>query len=179
MAGEYQLPNAALAVATSELLGKKGMKADGCAVREGLRETKWPGRLEEVNAEPRVLLDGAHNVEAIKRLHQELGKNWSYRRLILVIGIMQDKAIKPMLEEILSLAHQVIFTRPKGERSASPAFLFRCGRKLTTHAEIVGDVKEAVRKAMALAGRNDLICVTGSLYTVGEAREMFSLRVEC
>ena len=178
MAGEYQLPNAALAVATAELLEKQGLRADERAVREGLRETRWPGRLEQMNANPTVVLDGAHNLEAIRKLRQELQRNWSYRRLILVIGIMEDKAIKPILKEILPLGYYAIFTRPKGERSASPAFLFRCGRRLIPHAEIVEDVKEAVRKAMVVASRNDLICVTGSLYTVAEAREVFSARVE-
>lgn len=178
MKGKHQFTNAALALGITELLGKQGYRVNEQVIREGLSETKWPGRLELVSQHPRVLLDGAHNLEAIKSLRRELETIFFYRRLFLVIGIMEDKAIRPILKELLPLGHHVIFTRPKGDRSASPAFLLTCAGKLRTKAEVVEEVKQAVQKAMALAKDRDLICVTGSLYTVGEARELFFSRVE-
>jgi dihydrofolate synthase/folylpolyglutamate synthase len=176
--GEYQVINAALAVGITELLGAQGYLVDEKAVREGLREMRWPGRLELINLSPKVLLDGSHNLAAIEKLRKELLMNFSYRKLFLVMGIMEDKSIRPILKRLVPLAHRTIFTRPQMDRAAPPISLFKYARYLTDRVEIVEDVKQAVRKAMVRAGNDDLICVTGSLFTVGEARELFSPGVE-
>jgi dihydrofolate synthase/folylpolyglutamate synthase len=176
--GEYQIINAALAVGTAELLEKKGYLLDEKTIREGLWETKWPGRLELVNLKPRVLLDGAHNLAAVEKLKIALLKDFSYRRLFLVIGIMEDKSIRPILKRLVPLGNYIIFTRPQMERAASPYLLLKFARSFSNRIEIVEDVKQAVRKAMVRAENDDLICVTGSLFTVGEAREFFFSRVE-
>lgn len=176
--GEYQIKNAALAVGVAELLSKQGYLVDEKAIREGLQEMKWPGRLELVNQNPRVLLDGAHNLAAIEKLRKELEKNFSYRKLFLVIGIMKDKAIRPILKQILPLGNHTILTQPQMDRSASPLSLLKSARSITDQVEVVEDVKQAVQKARTLAGKDDLICITGSLFTVGEAREVFFSGVE-
>ncbi|MBW1679371.1 MAG: bifunctional folylpolyglutamate synthase/dihydrofolate synthase [Deltaproteobacteria bacterium] len=176
--GEYQVINAAMAVGITELLGAQGYLVDEKAVREGLREMRWPGRLELINLSPKVLLDGSHNLAAIEKLRKELLMNFSYQKLFLVIGIMEDKSIRPILKRLVPLAHRTIFTRPQMDRAASPFSLFKYARYLTDRVEIVEDVKQAVRKAMVRAGNDDLLCVTGSLFTVGEARELFSPGVE-
>ena len=176
--GKYQIINAALAVGTAELLAKKGYLVDENAIREGLWDTRWPGRLELVNLKPRVLLDGAHNLAAVERLKIALLNDFFYRRLFLVIGIMGDKSIKPILKRLVPLGNYIIFTRPQMERAASPYSLLKSARSFTNRVEVVEDVKQAVRKAMVRARNDDLICVTGSLFTVGEARELFYSRVE-
>ncbi len=84
---------------------------------------KWPGRLEIVNQNPKILLDGAHNLAAIEKLTRELKRSFSYRKLFLVMGIMKDKSIKPILKRIVVLGHHIIFTQPKTDRAASPFFL--------------------------------------------------------
>ena len=177
--GEYQIKNAAIAVGAAELLSSNGYQVSEKAIREGLRETKWPGRLELVSQTPRVLLDGSHNLAAIKNLRQELKKNFAYQNLFLVVGIMNDKTIKPILDQLVSLGDHIIFTQPKIDRAASPSFLLKsAARSFNKTMEVVLNVKEAALKAMNLATNADLICVTGSLFTVGEAREAFCSKVE-
>ncbi|HPD60589.1 MAG TPA: folylpolyglutamate synthase/dihydrofolate synthase family protein [Thermodesulfobacteriota bacterium] len=176
--GKYQINNAALAVGVTEILKNQGYQVTENAIREGLLKMKWPGRLEIVNQNPIILLDGAHNLDAIEKLTKELKKSFSYQKLFLVMGIMKDKAIKPILKRIAALGHHIIFTQPKTDRAASPFFLLKTARFLNNNSEVVEDVKQAVQKALSLANQDDLICVTGSLFTIGEARELFFSRVE-
>jgi len=177
--GEYQIINAAMALGVTEILGQKGYLVDTWSICEGLKQMRWPGRLELVNLSPKILLDGAHNLAAIEKLIKALIRDFSYRKLILVIGIMKDKSIRPILKRIVPLGHHIFFTRPKIERAALPFTLLKsAGYVSSGKVEIIEDVKQAVRKAMARAKNDDLICVTGSLFTVGEARELFFSRVE-
>jgi dihydrofolate synthase/folylpolyglutamate synthase len=176
--GDHQITNAALAVAITELLTEKGYAVGEASLREGLGATRWPGRMELVSRTPRVLLDGAHNVAAVTRLCRELRACVRYRRLILVMGIMEDKALIPMLRTLVPLAYRTIFTRPKPDRAASPHALLKQAPTGEGTMQVVEDVRQAVRTAMLLAGPDDLVCVTGSLYTVAEARELFFSTVE-
>lgn len=176
--GDYQITNAALAVGITELLMESGVAAEEPALREGLRATRWPGRMEVVSRNPQVLLDGAHNAAAARCLRRELHRRASARRLILVLGIMEDKALVPMLRALVPLAHHTIFTRPNLDRAASPRTLQSLAPVEKEKTQIVEDVRQAVRTAMLLAGSEGLVCVTGSLFTVGEARELFFPTVE-
>jgi dihydrofolate synthase/folylpolyglutamate synthase len=176
--GKYQTHNAALAVGVTEILKNRGYRVTENAIREGLLKMKWPGRLEIVNQNPKILLDGAHNLAAIEKLTRELKKTFSYRKLFLVMGIMKDKSIKSILKRIVVLGHHIIFTQPKTDRAASPFFLLKAARFLNNSGEVVEDVKQAVQKALSLANKDDLICVTGSLFTIGEARELFFSKVD-
>jgi dihydrofolate synthase/folylpolyglutamate synthase len=176
--GDYQIINAAMAVGVVELLRKQGYAVDETSLKDGLRETRWPGRLEVIHRDPKVLLDGAHNLAAIEKLTNALAKNFSYGKLFLVIGIMEDKSITPILKRLVPLGDHIIFTRPKMERAASPSELFESARSMYGRGEIIEDVKQAVRSALVQASSDDLICVTGSLFAVGEARELFSPTVE-
>ena len=176
--GEYQVTNAATAVGIVELLNKQGYAVNETSLKDGLRETRWPGRLELIHQDPKVLLDGAHNLAAIEKLTHTLSKDFSYRKLFLVIGIMEDKSIKPILKRLVPLGDHIIFTRPKIERAASPAALLKAAGSMPGRVEVIEDVKQAVRNALVRASSDDLICVTGSLFAVGEARELFSPTVE-
>lgn len=176
--GDYQITNAALAVGITELLIERGFAVGEPALRGGLSAMRWPGRMELVSRSPRVVLDGAHNAAAARCLRQALQTSLSYRRLILVLGIMEDKALASMLKTLVPLAHETIFTRPNLDRAASPHALLGLAPAGEGKMQVVEEVKQAVRTAMLLAGPEDLVCVTGSLFTVGEARELFFSTVE-
>jgi dihydrofolate synthase/folylpolyglutamate synthase len=178
VSGDYQPINAALAVGITEILKKQGFSVTEAALRAGLKQAAWPGRLEQVQTRPSVILDGAHNVQAIRRLSSELKSNYRYQRLFLVIGIMEDKPIKPILRKLVDLGTRVIFTRPKLDRAASPSRMLSYVNDKREKIEVVEDVKEAVRKAMSWAYHDDLVCVAGSLFAAGEARELFFPGVE-
>jgi dihydrofolate synthase/folylpolyglutamate synthase len=176
--GDYQPLNAALAVGITEILQEKGIGLSEGALRSGLTATAWPGRLEQVSTNPTVILDGAHNIQAVRRLIKELETNYSYKNLFLVIGIMEDKPIKPILRQLVGLATRVVFTRPKLDRAAPPARMLSHVEDQRKKIELVDDVGEAVKTAMAWAGPEDLVCVAGSLFAAGEAREIFFPTVE-
>ncbi|MEW6660734.1 MAG: folylpolyglutamate synthase/dihydrofolate synthase family protein [Thermodesulfobacteriota bacterium] len=173
LVGRHQYGNAALALAVIELLKKAGLGIEEAAIREGLLETRWPGRLERVPQDPRVLLDGAHNPAAARILAQTLKQSPGNGRLILVLGIMADKDMDSILARLLPLAQTVVFTRPQYFRAADPGDLAARARSYNLEIIKAPQVAGAIRRAQDLAGPQDRIVVSGSLYTVGEAKEYF------
>jgi dihydrofolate synthase/folylpolyglutamate synthase len=126
--------------------------------------------LELVGDSLRVLLDGAHNPHASRVLKQALQKEFPRRRLIMVLGIMADKDIPKMMSNLLPLADLLILSRPRMDRAASLETLRKNASTWGKPTREVADVGTAVEKAMGEAGNEDLVVVTGSLFTVGEAR---------
>lgn len=170
--GFHQIVNATTALGTIEVLEDLGYTVSTEAMLKGLKDVRWPGRLELVSQSPRVILDGAHNQAGAAVLKEYLGKE-KYRQLILLIGIMKDKDIKSILHLLTPLADQVILTRPKIDRAASPALLKKRMGNNCKKVWIIEDLKEAIRKGLSMMEKEDLLCITGSLYTVGEARAFF------
>ncbi len=113
LTGRHQYRNAAVALAVLELLQQQGFAISEEAIREGLQNTRWPGRLEQVAQDRRILLDGAHNPAAALTLAQTLKQTRGHGRLIFVMGIMADKEVDIILGRLLPLGQMVIFTRPQ------------------------------------------------------------------
>ncbi len=171
--GAYQLTNAATALASLELLEKDGFVVSENLLRKGLSETSWPGRLELLREKPLLVMDGAHNPAAMERLSEAMPRYFKYSRLILVIGILADKDIPKMLQHILPLADAVIFTRPLLPRAAEPDHVAEFARNyigLPEETRIISDFGEALKQAIGMAGPEDAVLVTGSLYIVSDAR---------
>jgi dihydrofolate synthase/folylpolyglutamate synthase len=170
LAGKHQVLNASLALAAAEALIEGGFLLDEEHLRKGLAETKWPGRLELIGDSPRILLDGAHNPGAAEVLKKNLKEDFPRRRLVLVLGIMADKEIPKMMTQLVPLADLLILTRPGMARAASPAQLRSHASSFRKPIVEVAEVSSAVKYALAEAGKEDLIVISGSLFTVGEAR---------
>jgi dihydrofolate synthase/folylpolyglutamate synthase len=170
LAGSHQVLNASLALGAAEILMEEGFTLDEDRVREGLAGAQWPGRLELVGESPRVLLDGAHNPGATRALKKALQEEFPHQRLVLVLGIMADKEIPQMMSTLIPLADLVFLCRPQMERAASLEILGKNATAWKKPTREVSDVGTAVEQAMAEAGKEDLVVVTGSLFTVGEAR---------
>jgi dihydrofolate synthase/folylpolyglutamate synthase len=171
--GFHQIINATTALGTLEVLEDLGYPVSIDAMVAGLREVDWPGRLEMVSSSPKVILDGAHNPAGALVLHEVLKKEFQYQRLILLIGVMKDKDIKSILHLLVPLADHIILTRPNTDRAAPPALLKKVLGKNGKKTEIIEDLKEAIERGLSITGPEDLLCITGSLYTVGEARAYF------
>ncbi len=182
MKGSYQVGNASIALATLELLQKHNVHVTDQQIRAGLSSTRWPGRLEEfrLNSDAsdkanirHFLLDGAHNPAGVRALQLALEQEFSYSRLILVWGAMSDKDITTTLETIAPMADHILFTRPESERSAMPEDLMNClPETMIDRAESVASVEKALQIAAERATGDDLICIAGSLYLVGRARQI-------
>jgi dihydrofolate synthase / folylpolyglutamate synthase len=169
--GDYQINNAALALASLELLERKGFVLPEKAVLHGLKNTRWPGRLEVMRRLPLVVIDGAHNLEAFQGLRRALQDTFSYRRLILVLGILADKAIENILEEILPLADILVITTPSSPRAADPGDLKKIAvGMMPGPVYLKKNIPDAVSLALSLAGNTDLVLIAGSLYVISDAR---------
>ncbi len=172
--GRYQVCNAVTALAAVELLAKQGFVVAEKAIRQGLAETHWPGRLELLKDSPKLVLDGAHNPAAIKQMALAIPEYFNFSRLILVFGIMADKDAPAMMAAIFPLAERVIFTRASIPRAADPNRLFEIALDRTgldrDRAEVIEDIGGALDRALSEAAPEDMVLVTGSFYTVSDAR---------
>jgi dihydrofolate synthase/folylpolyglutamate synthase len=169
--GAHQLENAATAVAAVDVLVEAGATVPESAVAAGLRDVRWPGRLEVLGHKPLVVADGAHNGDSARRLCEALRDYFQYRRLILVSGTSGDKALDDMARELAPLATLVIATRSQHPRAADPAVVAAAYAAAGAATEIAPSVAEALSRALASAAPEDLVCVVGSLFVVAEARE--------
>lgn len=164
--GKHQLENASCAIGAVHALGI----ADEESVRRGLWNVRWPGRFEIVQEGPLVILDCAKDAAAMARLREAMA-DVSYKRLVLVLGISSDKDIGAMIDEIAPLSDDVIITAHKAMgRAADPEAIAKEVSRHSKDFQIVMDVRDAVERALSMAGKEDAVLVTGSLFTVAEAR---------
>ncbi len=172
MLGEYQGENIALAICALEQIQIQGVYLSDTDIIQGISSATHPGRMEIFSHEPLILLDGAHNPNGIEMLRQELQQDFTYGNLILVLGILKDKDIDAMIQSIVPLAHTVILTKSSNPRASSPEAIRDkiLSKGFNTTVFIDEYVPSAVDHALKLSQKNDVICVTGSLFTVGEAR---------
>lgn len=172
--GEHQHGNAALALCGLEVLQQRGaLKLKQTAVTTALPRTTWPARLETLERNPMVLLDGAHNAHGAEALRIALKQDLSYDKLHLVLGIMSDKDIRGMFRRLLPLAETVILTHPAYPRAADPETLRPLARPYHTRVYVIQDPAAAIAQAKSLAEPNDLVCIAGSLYFAGEVKRLY------
>ncbi len=169
--GKHQLENAAVALAALHIASQYFPALNLDVIQKGLVETNWIGRLQVVHqAEetPMILADCAHNVDSAEKLHQALTQDFDYERLILVFGATADKDYAGMIPFLFPLADQIIATISSHPRAASPSELALSGRDLGYNVRTSPTIADAFQKAWHLATPSDLICVTGSIFVVGD-----------
>ena len=178
--GRHQLRNVALAIAAAEELAKQGFPISAKSIETGIRETRWPGRFQQVPAttdSPEHVLDVAHNPAGAWALRSALSSYYDGKPLTLLFGAMRDKAINEMAEILFPLAERVIVTRAENPRSATPEEIREAAFRTSTEIETAPDVSTALGQAAALAGTQGVVVVTGSIYIVGEAMQVLGVRV--
>ena len=172
LAGPHQVDNAGLVLAACEtLMRKKKIEISEDHVRSGLKSINWPGRLEFVGQSPRILLDGAHNLAAARNLARFLRNSLAHTRITLVAGILDDKPYKAMLLPLMKQCQRVIVTRPVINRALEPEVLYDVAKKVVKNVRKFPNVEEAVSHALKTAKPDEVICIAGSLYVVGEAKQ--------
>ena len=171
--GGHQLFNAALALAAVEIGEKKGLVVGTEVIYRGLENTRWEGRLEVLQQHPLFLLDGAHNPAGIDTLCRSLKKDFAFRRLIIIFGALADKDYQKMLGTLCPLAWKIIVTQINARRAVPVNELKATAHETGCSVVMTGNVRQAVKQALVLAGQEDLICATGSFYLAGEIKQAF------
>jgi dihydrofolate synthase/folylpolyglutamate synthase len=168
--GAHQIENASLGIGMLKAMNQKEFDIGEDDIKEGLKRAIWPGRLQIVQRDPYIILDGAQNPASMSALISSIKKIFRYRKLICVFGISSDKDIRGVSNILDTVSDIVILTKardnPRGLDIAGLKGHFRNSRP---GLEESSDVNEAVQKALALANKEDLILVTGSLFVVGDA----------
>ena len=169
--GEHQMENAATAVAAADALSERGPAISSEAIVHGLASVSWPGRLEVLRQSPLVIADGAHNRDSTRRLRQALDDYFSLRRAVFIIGTSTDKDVNGLAEELAPIAASVIATRSYHPRAMPPKQIATAFARLGVAAETAASTEEALTRAVAVEGSQEVICLTGSLFVVAEGRE--------
>ena len=172
--GKHQAINCGLALAMLDKLQNSGFKIDLEKAKQGLGEVSLAGRMEMICNNPRILIDAAHNAASIHALIHAVGQNVPYDSLVVIFGCNKDKDIRGMMDQLQYGADKVIFTRSTSAKAASPHDLAEvyteiCG-KMCQAASSLG---EALSLANSAVGKDDLICITGSFYLIGQAKARF------
>jgi dihydrofolate synthase / folylpolyglutamate synthase len=174
--GEHQAGNCGLALAAIDILRANGMDCPEEKVTAGLAKTRVPGRMQVVHERPRVLVDGAHNPAAITALMKCAGAHVPYDSMVCVFGCCSDKDVGAMLDRVNLGADKVIFTRSASNpRAMDPDELQRMFAERSGKMSQVGrTLEEALELANRAVSREDVICITGSFYLVGDAIRHFA-----
>ncbi|MHB8620211.1 MAG: bifunctional folylpolyglutamate synthase/dihydrofolate synthase [Chloroflexota bacterium] len=175
LAGAVQLENAAVAVAAVVLAERRGLAGAGSGITAGLREVSWPGRLETVHHDPLVLVDGAHNGDSAERLVEAVRTLYPGRPPTFVVGTSRDKDMPGILRPLTSTGGRIILTQSRHPRSASLDQLSAAAREMGVVPATADSTSQALQVAADSLPADGLICVTGSLFVVAEAREHFGL----
>ena len=170
--GEHQALNCGLALAMLDKLKTQGYEIDDEKAMDGLRDVSLVGRMEIVCGDPRIIVDAAHNAASIRALVQAIGQHVPYDSMVVIFGCNSDKDVRGMLHELQYGADKVVFTRSNSPKAVFPQDLAdmyteMCGKMCQTAMSI----GEAVRIARSAVSKEDLICITGSFYLVGQAKE--------
>jgi dihydrofolate synthase/folylpolyglutamate synthase len=180
--GAFQQENARLAVCAAWRLGSRGFTITDETMRQGLAAVQWPGRLEVAAEAPLIVLDGAHNGDSAQKLAASLQSEFRFARLLLILGMSHDKQLDAILAALVPHANELILTRSRHPRAYTDL------DKLAAAAQpyLAGgtpaptpDIPEALDLARSMAHPDDLICVTGSLFVVGAARQALGLATVC
>ena len=170
--GSYQLENAAAAVAALEALGSLDIKVPISAIEKGFEQVCWPCRMETLSHSPLLVADGAHNVYSIESLLDSLPKYFLYDNLILVVGFSRDKNVEGMAEALGQKADRIYATASRHPRSLTPAEVSGLFDEIEQPVFEVATPSLALKMAVDVAGKGDLILATGSLFLSAEVREV-------
>ena len=172
--GKHQAINCGLALAILDKLKSAGYKIDNDKAAQGLHKVSLAGRMEMIWDDPRIMIDAAHNAASIKALIHAIGQNIPYDSMVVIFGCNSDKDVKGMLQKLQYGADKVIFTRSNSPKAVSPEDLAEmyteiCG-KMSQTAATLGQALQLAKNAVS---KEDLICITGSFYLIGQAKMRF------
>ncbi len=171
--GDFQKRNAAVVLQVTSLLKQRGLKISELHIRNALANTFWPGRLECVSQRPIIFLDGAHNPEGIFALTQFLKQQFPHQKIHVVFGVMKDKNYRLMTQILFNSVDHIYFVEPHLERALKGDRLLRHMPAVQPKIEVYSDIQSSLPQILRKVDQKDIVCITGSLYTVAEAKTFF------
>ena len=170
LVGIYQAKNAAVAICAIELLQAKNWKISEQNLKDALLSVSWPARFELLQRNPVFIVDGGHNPQGITAVMQSLKEHFPDRKITFLIGIMADKDIQQMIDQLAPLAKEFVAVTPNNPRALSADVLAAMLAERGFSAVSRGSIAQGVHMAIALAGADGIVCALGSLYMLGDVR---------
>lgn len=174
--GDHQLQNGCTALMTLEVLKGKGWRIPDEAVLEGFRTVRWPGRFECVSRSPTVILDGGHNPQCAQAIAAALQTYFPGKKCTFLTGVMADKDFRGIFDPLLPLAERVLAVTPDSPRALTASRLCERLREEYGYMDAVpcGTLEQGVDTLLKALGPEDLACICGSLYLVGDVRHLLT-----
>jgi dihydrofolate synthase/folylpolyglutamate synthase len=172
--GTHQVRNAMTALLTLLVLGNIGWEVPLRAIRTGFALAQWPGRLQVVQHDPLVLMDVAHNPDGCRNLKEAIREYIPGRKVSFVFGVQEDKEVQAMIRHLAPVAERFYLTRASWKGAADPKTLARAVKERGLDCLTYPRVHRALRAA--IGSPEEIVCVTGSHYVVGEAMEELGIQ---
>jgi len=171
--GSHQVENATTAFAALEIVHQETLTLTEYNIKKGFETVIWPGRFEVLRKEPPVIVDSAHNSDSALRLRQAVDDYLPGRPVIMVFGASEDKDIKGMFAELIPRIKELVVTQSIHPRALNTEILATLAKEFNSKIEVKNSVEEALRYALEAAGKNAAVLVTGSIFVVAAARELW------
>jgi dihydrofolate synthase/folylpolyglutamate synthase len=170
--GLHQLLNCSVVLHAVEALMHQGIIIHEENIYSGLKKVVWPGRMEIMSNSPLVLIDGAHNIDAITKLAESVDTYFQYKNLYLILGILADKQVENMVKVIGAKATSVFTVTPNSERAEGAAELKHIVTSLGIPCESYEEYRDAYKAALSKCNKDDILLISGSLYMIGDMRKI-------
>lgn len=167
LAGLHQIDNASLAVLALEVATRQGLSISRSAIEKGVRNARWPGRLEVINQNPFIVVDAAHNISGVKALVETL-RRLDFKPDIILFGVLRDKDFRKMIKLLASLTKRFVFTKPNSPRALPLRKLAEAANQIGLTYLTTSSVDKAVSQACSAASTDGRIMVCGSIYLIGD-----------
>jgi len=172
--GEHQRNNLSTVLEVIAILKRSGYSISDSAVREGIKNTKWPGRFEFLQEQPPFIIDGGHNPQCSQTAAAALREIYKEPKVILLAGVLKDKDVKGILDPIMPMVKKVVIITPPSPRAMDTIELAELlSGEYDVKAYSCTDIREGIIKALSLVNEGEVVLAYGSLYSVGEIREYF------
>lgn len=168
--GRHQIENCAVAVQAAMVLASIEKAITPQGISKGLAEAEWPGRFEVFGDEPLIVIDGAHNLDGAQKLRGNLDSIFAQKRIVFLLGILKDKDVNGIINSLIKPEDQVVVVAPISDRAGEPAEIAQ--KIKASNVETAASIATGIERARKLAGEHGLVCIAGSLYLIGTARQI-------
>lgn len=169
--GDHQLHNAAVVLSVADSLIEGGWNITEENIRDGLRDTRWPGRFDIMQRDPLFIIDGGHNPQCIEALVKNIRDYLAEKKLIVLTGVLADKDYADMYKPVMAYAQEFVCITPPSPRKLEAAELAEHLRQAGAKATACNSIEEGVRTAIDKAGKDGVVLSFGSLYSIGAIRD--------